>query len=71
MAIQQRIAGVYGITWINLPEIENWSSCCTILVGSVDRLLLGLKEKLLQDPLWEPSMLFLQGLVEQDHARLE
>ena len=23
MAIQQRIAGVYGITWINLPEKEN------------------------------------------------
>ena len=23
MAIQQRIAGVYGITWTNLPEKEN------------------------------------------------
>ena len=23
IAIQQRIAGVYGITWINLPEKEN------------------------------------------------
>ena len=69
MAIQQRIAGVYGITWINLPEKENWNSCCTILAGSVDRSLLGLK--LFQDPLWEPSMLFLQHLAEQDLAHLE
>ena len=71
MAIQRRIARVYGITWINLPEKENWNSCCTILAGSVNRPLLGLKEKFLQDPLWELSMLFLQYLAEQDHVRLE
>ena len=71
MAIQQRIVGVYEITWTNLPEKENWSSCCTILAGSVDRPLLGLKEKLLQDPLWELSTLFSQHLAKQDHARLE
>ena len=66
-SLQQRIAGVYGITWTNFPEKENWSSCCTILAGSVDRPLLGLKEKFLQDI----STLFSQYLAEQDHARLE
>ena len=68
MAIQQRIVGVYGIIWINLPEKE---SCCTILVGSVDRPLLGLKARFLQDPLWELSILFLRRLAEEDRARLE
>ena len=41
------------------------------LAGSVDRPLLGLKEKLPQDPLWELSTLFSQHLAEQDHTRLE
>ena len=43
MAIQQRIAGVYGITWINLPEKENWNSCCITLVVWVVRPILGWK----------------------------
>ena len=41
------------------------------LAGSVDRPLLGLKKKLLQDPLWELSTLFSQHLAEQDHTCLE
>ena len=71
MVIQQGIVEAYGITWTNLSEKENWSNYYIILAGWVDRPILGLKERLLQDPLWELSTLFSQHLVEQDHARLE
>ena len=41
----------FGITWTNLSERANWSSCCIILAGWVDKPILSLKERLLQDPL--------------------
>ena len=59
MGIPQGIVGVCGITWTNLFERANWSSYYIILVAWGPKLILGLKEIFLQDPLWELSMLSL------------
>ena len=71
MVTPQRIAEVYGITWTNLSEKANWNSCCITLVVWVVRPILGRKGRILQDPLLELSMLFLQCLAEWDHSLLE
>ena len=71
MVTLPRIAEVYRITWTNLSEKENWSSCCITLVALVVRPILGRKGRILQDPLLELSTLFLRRLVERGHALLK